>query len=141
MDKKKQDLKSRAVEEGWEEEVLEPEEGDFGPEGHRICVLKESIVYDSCNIPVAIFLHAISKEDDKTLCEQYPWAKYRLQADNYMPGKPTVIEAFYDIIAEDVEDLKTILREKVLPLYQAAVAKLEKTIEYGEGSLYYWEEL
>lgn len=138
-----EELTAYAVKQGWEEPAVpdEPEE-DNGPIGHRLVDATGSdIDGDSSNVPVNVWLEAFDADGRPELAKRYPWARYQLRAANYMPRKNYVSIGVYLVLAEDVEDLKTLLREKVLPLYKNAVAKIEKMIEKGEGDCYYWDEV
>jgi len=81
------------------------------------------------NIPVDIWL----KHDDQT-------GLWVLSADNYMPrrgclGGPDS----YEFFSESRDELVEILKNKILPIYINALAKINAIIKDEEECLYYWD--
>lgn len=87
---------------------------------------------DTGNIPVSIFL---SKELNG----------YSLTADNYMPRKERIETQTYKAESEDLDELKSVIKENVIPLYQGALTKLyemlaatDESLTEDSADLYYW---
>lgn len=87
---------------------------------------------DDMNIPVDIWL---DKDGDL----------FTLRAGNYMPRKGLVVECSYEAKSPNLKDLQTIIKDKILPLYENAKVKLSKMVEASTDevsqdslNLYYW---
>ena len=84
---------------------------------------------DDANIPVDIWLtQTINGDGD-----------WELSAANYMPRRQRIVPDAYYARSSDREDLNRIIRNKIIPLYKAALLQLEKMLEEPTaGNLYYW---
>ena len=89
---------------------------------------------DDANVPVDILL---SKEEDDDGNET---GFYTLRAGDYMPRKMAVSEGLFEVRSKNPEALRKIVREKIIPIYQTALAKLEAIANGNSDNLYYWEE-
>jgi len=88
---------------------------------------------DGSNIPVNVWLQ--EEEDDfgnKT-------GKWQLLASNYMPRKGYAADSAYDCVADTREELVKVVLEHVIPLYQAALSKLNALVIAETDNLYYWK--
>ena len=88
---------------------------------------------NDANIPVGIFF---DQEDDDG--EKLPDNQWRIRADNYMPRKCRVEDGAYNVIGTK-DELKELIRQYILPLYQTAVKRIEGMIDGSNDKLYYWE--
>lgn len=87
---------------------------------------------DDGNIPVCIFISHDEEgyDADDGSKEKYCWTAY---ASNFMPRRESVNQCCYRFYCHDRETAVAVIHRFWLPLYKAAVEKLEKT-----GELYYW---
>jgi hypothetical protein len=74
------------------------------------------------NIPVSCFLE--QREDGK-----WEWT-----AANFMPRKGYANDGQYRVVADTKEEILSLIKKHVTPLFKVALQKLET-----EGELYYWE--
>lgn len=84
---------------------------------------------DDANVPVDVWLMAPEAGEDE----------WELRAANYMPRKDRVQPEAYITRSTSKEELQSIVRDKILPLYRIAVAKLEAITTGDDDHLYYWE--
>lgn len=90
---------------------------------------------DDANIPVNVWL-SLTDEDE----ENKERGKWQLHAANYMPRRDMVSDEAYHVYSDNKEELDTIVREKILPLYKRAMNLLEEMCSNPEGgALYYWK--
>lgn len=87
---------------------------------------------DSSNIPVHIRISPVSDNPN------YKWV---LQASNYCPRKSCVYEDVYEIFSDSEDELRNLIREKILPLYMNAVTILLDMINGDGKELYYWDPI
>jgi hypothetical protein len=78
---------------------------------------------DNANIPVCCFWREPSDEQ-----RSWGWT-----AHNYMPRKDFCAEGAYHLVADSKEAIQLAINKHVIPLYEAALAKLRN----GENC-YYW---
>lgn len=88
---------------------------------------------DEANIPVDIWL--TEEEDDEDKKTGY----YTLKAGNYTPRKGMVSENLFEVRSKNPEALRKIVRDKIIPIYKTALAKLEAIASGKSDKLYYWE--
>ena len=88
---------------------------------------------DDSNIPVSIFVREIDAQEDGD--GKFYW---EVTADNYMPRRGRCADGAFNAKAETREEIAELLRVNVLPLYETALAKLNKIIEGKAENLYYW---
>lgn len=83
---------------------------------------------DDANVPVNLFIAKV---------RQGGKVKYRLSYDFWMPRRCTGCEGGY-ALADTHDEIKGLLKERVLPLYAAAFKHLTQMTEGTRDSLYYW---
>ncbi len=104
--------------------------GDFGE-----CSIEHAV--NDANVPVCIFISKVL--EGEAYYGEYEW---NLTADNYMPRKNRVASEAYDVYSNDRGVLERIVKERILPLYRAAVTRLERIGEQDKNNttcLYYWK--
>lgn len=89
---------------------------------------------DEMSVPVDIWL--TKEKDDEGNETDY----YTLRAGCYMPRKGMINETLFGVRSKNPEALRKIVREKIIPIYQTALAKLEAIANGKSDNLYYWEE-
>ncbi len=89
---------------------------------------------DDANVPVDIWL---SEEEDD---DGNKTGFYTLKAGAYMPRKGIVRESLFEVRSKNPEALRKIVREKIIPIYQTALAKLEAIANGKSDNLYYWKK-
>lgn len=59
-----------------------------------------------------------------------------------MPRKSLVIETDgdEDLYSEDIEELRSVVREQMVPLYEVALRNLNGIVDGSRDKHYYWEE-
>ena len=88
---------------------------------------------DNASIPVDIWLTEEEKDGNKT-------GYYTLRAGCYLPRKNAISQSLFEVRSKDPTALRDIVRKKIIPLYQTALAKLEAIANGTSDNLYYWEE-
>ncbi|MEK7493850.1 MAG: hypothetical protein AAB630_01700 [Patescibacteria group bacterium] len=56
-----------------------------------------------------------------------------------MPRKCAVVEGSYEAVSDKKEELVELIQRHILPLYEAAVKKLQTICDGGAQDLYYWD--
>lgn len=86
--------------------------------------------FDDANIPVDI---SLVKEEDGV--------GFILTASNYMPRKSRVEVDVLNVKSDDKQELIAIVRDKFLPIYEAAVQALKDIVAEERKELYYWHSV
>ena len=89
---------------------------------------------DSTAIPVDIWLKEEMDEEGK------PSGFWVLSSNIYMPRKGLSYDGVFKLRSRDPESLRQIIRDKIIPVYQAGISRLEAMINGTEDSLYYWDK-
>jgi|GEM_PF-5750677 len=91
---------------------------------------------DEMNVPVNIF---IADGGESSIGKP---ARYRLFWEIFMPRKSLVIETDgdEDLYSEDIEELRSVVREQMVPLYEVALRNLNGIVDGSRDKHYYWEE-
>ena len=89
---------------------------------------------DYMNVPIQ--LHLMKDEDDEGKETDY----YTLMADNYQPRRRLINEGSFLVRSKDPEALRKIVRDKVIPIFQAALTNLESIADGKSDMFYYWDE-
>lgn len=94
--------------------------------------------FDDANVPVDIWLTKLDLDsDDEEVAEGFT---HVLRIGNYMPRKARVEGGSCEIFADNKEELQALVKDKVLPIYNKAIAKINGIIDGSNISLYYWND-
>lgn len=88
---------------------------------------------DSLNVPVHVGLY--EERDDET---DEKTGYFVLSADGYVPGKGRLEEDMFAVRSKDPEQLRQVVAERVVPLYEAALGSLRAMVDGTNNSLYVW---
>jgi len=88
---------------------------------------------DSLNVPVHIGLH--KEIDDETDQET---GYYVLSADGYVPRKDRIDEHMFAVRSKDPEQLRQVVGERIVPLYEAALGSLRALADGTNSFLIEW---
>ena len=87
---------------------------------------------DETAIPVDIWI----EKADESSSDSGKWV---LKAACYLPRKSFVTGGYFTVVADTVEELRNLVGTHVLPLYEAAVARIAAVRDGRTDHLYYWE--
>jgi hypothetical protein len=91
-------------------------------------------VADGFNVPVHVGLH---EEKDKETDEKTGY--WALRADGFLPRKDQIIEDMFGVRSKDPEQLRQVVAERVIPLYEAALENLRGIADGSNNILYEWQ--
>lgn len=91
---------------------------------------------NSENVPVNIFF---GPEVDK-YGEETGSGYFRLKAGNFMPRSGQSVDTAFEVRSKNQEALKKIVAEKIVPLYEAALARAKGIFDGTSDTLYYWDQ-
>lgn len=90
---------------------------------------------DSTAIPVDIWLKEEMDEEGK------PSGFWVLRSNIYIPRKSCLsYGGVLKLRSRDPEALRQIIRDKIIPVYQAGISRLEAMVNGKEDHLYYWDK-
>jgi hypothetical protein len=88
---------------------------------------------DNLNVPVHVEL--FEEIDDQTDKET---GHYRLTADGFLPSKDRLHEGMFGVRSQDPEQLRQVVAERIVPLYEAALDSLRGIVAGTNSGLYDW---
>ena len=103
--------------------LIHSEDGELA-DGFSIC--------NDANVPVDIWLKLEKDDNDNET------GKWQLSYNLYMPRKDRLTDDM--TITGDKAELIALIKDQIIPLYQAAMNQLQNIVNGSADNLYYWQE-